>query len=238
MRISYVMRIITIVLAFALSLAANAQTYYYQHTKTVYSNGQVKVESGNKGQFVCRTAVDGPKRCFDSTINGRNHLNGTLFYVGKSGNSDVYKGSSYFGENTVYQFNDSKGLLNIKDSRGNVYVYKRATPPAGKTVSSLISSKGSREGWDARDDYVDPINTATGDNNDASDSKKGGKEKTSPVTPTKDTGKCPTCKGKGRIRVHIGTGGYGVNNRKIHCNECGKDYFASEDHWHKCPACK
>lgn len=225
------MKALMIFLLGLVSLAAPAQLYYYQHTKTVYAGGRTVVHDGRSGQFVCRTAADGPSRCFDCTSNGRDHLNGTLFYVGKNGSADVYKGKSYYGENSVYQFDDSRGLLNMKDARGNVYVYRRATAPAGRTTSSLIARWATREGWDPRDNYVDPISH---DTDPAKPVRNNGGKK----TPARRSGSCPTCHGAGRVRTHVGTGGYGQNNRKQHCSVCGKDYFVTTDHWHDCPTCR
>lgn len=218
------------------SFGVNAQTYYYQHTKTVYSNGNSVVQNGQSGQFVCRTNAYGQARCYDCTKNGRDHLNGTLFYIGKRGNTEVYKGKSYFGEGTTYQFDDSRGILNIKDANGNVYVYKKATAPSGRTESSLVASWGTREGYDPWDYYVDPIDhsyDSSPSNSSASSNKKRGSSKSI----KKHSTACPTCHGQGRIRAHVGTGTYGVSSKKKHCNVCGKDYYVSEDHWHVCPTC-
>lgn len=207
--------------------SSNAQTYYYAHTKTVYSGGRTVSQNGNSGQFVTRTSANGSKRCFDSTSNGRDHLNGTLFYVGNKNGAEVYKGPSYFGENSTYMFNDAKGLLNIKDAKGNVYVYYRKTAPAGRRASSLISSKGSVEGWSPYDNYVDPIQPKI------EKETIDGKDKHN----INSYRKCSACNGNGRVRVHVGTGGYGVNNTKRKCATCGKEYFTTTDHWHNCQQC-
>ena len=214
------------------AFALQAQTYYYAHTKTVYADGRVVEQNGESGQFVCRTSADGPKRCFDSTSSGRNHLNGNLFYVGNNNGNEVYHGKSYFGENTYYQFNDNRGLLNIKDARGNVYVYKRRNAPAGRTRSSLIISGGAPDGWDARDHWVDTTLPVDGSSSDDDTSRK--QKTTNSRSSSRD---CGYCHGGGRVRAHIGTGSYGVKNRYKKCPTCGVRYDVATDHWHECPHC-
>lgn len=216
------------------ALVCQAQVEYYAHTKTVYSNGQVVSHDGQSGQFVCRTASDGPKRCYDCTSSGRDHLNGTLFYVGLSNGTEVYKGKAYWGENCIYQFNNSKGLLNVKDANGNVYVYYRSQAPAGRTRSSLLASGASADGWSAREYQATLPDYNNNGDNSGSSSKRGVRSGSKKSTAS---GSCTRCNGVGRIRAHIGTGGYGVNNAKRHCNVCGKDYYVASDHWHDCPAC-
>ncbi|MCM1518602.1 MAG: hypothetical protein NC117_08175 [Pseudoflavonifractor sp.] len=223
------MRTIVTLIIGMMAIAAHAQTYYYAHTKTVYADGRVVEQNGQSGQFVCRTSSDGPKRCFDSTSTGRNHLNGTLYYVGKYNGADEYHGKSYYGENSIYQFNDSRGLLNIKDARGNVYVYKRREAPAGRKNSSLLAAGASRDGWDARDGYVDPIQPVTPTPN----------PKPKPNNPgTTRSRECGYCHGGGRVKAHVGTSSYGTSNRRKKCGTCGQWYDTATDHWHDCPQCK
>lgn len=217
------------------ALIAQAQIEYYAHTKTVYADGRTVNHNGQSGQFICRTSADGPRRCYDCTSNGRNHLNGTLFYTGDNEGNEVYKGKSYFGENSSYQFNNAKGLLNIRDSRGNIYVYRRSQAPAGRFRSSLISSKGEPDGWDPYEHHnppaIDTGNNSNSGSNSGSSNRRSGNNRT---TSSRD---CPACGGKGRVCAHVGSSGFGVNNTKRHCNTCGADYYVTENHWHDCPSC-
>lgn len=222
------MRILISILFCLMTIVAQSQTYYYAHTKTVYADGRTVVESGNSGQFVTRQTVDRLKKCFDSTSSGLDHLNGSLFFSGMNNGNEVYKGKCYYGPNCSYQFNDSKGLLNIKDAKGNIYVYKRQQPPVGRTRSSLLISGASENGYDWTDPYV-PEDDVKNDN----DRDKKVRNDNS----TDSSRRCGYCHGNGRVRAHVGVSGFGVSNKKNHCSVCGKDYYASENHWHTCPQC-
>lgn len=226
------MKFLAYLICLLTAIAAQAQTYYYAHTKTVYADGRVEVQNGNSGQFVCRTDAYGVKKCYDSTSNGRDHLNGSLFYVGTNNGNEVYKGKSYFGPNTSYQFNDTKGLLNIKDANGNIYVYHRQQAPAGRTRSSLLIPGASLDGYDIAehvDPYVPDTPTETTPSRD---------DKRKKVEHQRSDRECGYCKGSGRVRASIGVSGYGVSNRKKLCPTCKEYYYVTEDHWHACPQCK
>lgn len=228
-------RIGFLVLCMAVFLASNAQTYYYALTKIVYSNGRTEVQSGNQGQFVNREKGLGQYHCYDCTSNGKNHLNGNLYFVANKGDMEVFKGKSYWGSDSQYKFCDARGLLNVVDRNGTTYVFKRATPPSGRTRSSFLVSGAAQDGWDARDHWVDP----SGGQYNTTPSKSGKSSTTRRSSSSSATSSrtCSACHGAGRVRTNVGTGGYGVNNSKRHCNTCGKDYYVTSDHWHKCPSC-
>lgn len=233
MRYLYFLVILTVTLRIQ---AQSNRLDYYAHVKTVYANGRIVTLSSDKGQFINRTTTDGGARCYDATYNGRDHLNGTLFYVGKNGANEVYKGKSYWGNKSSYQFDDSRGLLNVKDANGNVYVFKRARVPAGKTRSSYLVSGASADGWNAREEW-NKLNQGNDNYNQPSGSETSDRQKRTKHS-SSSSRTCGYCHGSKRIRAHVGTGSYGVSNKKQKCSTCGVWYDVSTDHWHACPYCK
>lgn len=221
-----------IVLCLAAFLTSNAQTYYYALTKIVYANGRTEVQSGNQGQFVHREKNLGQYHCFDSTSTGRNHLNGNLYFIGNKGDMEVFKGKSYWGDESQYKFCDARGLLNVVDASGTTYVFKRTTPPSGRTRSSFLASGASQDGWDVRDNWVDP----SGGQDNTPSCHPGSESRTRRPSSTSSR-TCSVCHGNGRVRANVGTGGFGVNNSKRRCGTCGQEYYVTSDHWHTCPSC-
>lgn len=233
-------KLITLLALFmAVTMCAQSERLdYYQHIKTVRANGSVETLSGNAGQFVKRTRQYAHARCYDATSRGLDHLNGTLSYTGNNGSREVYKGSSYWGAGTIYQFDDEKGYLNVKDANGNVYVFRRTSAPSGRTRSSYLKKGASVDGWDGVSEWNkiqanNPNNYDNGSSGSSSGSKVNSKKAGSNSSRT-----CSHCHGTKRIRAHVGTGGYGVSNKKKKCNTCGEWYDPSCDHWHACPYCK
>ena len=229
--------LIFICISLWIALTAQAQSErldYYQHVKTVWSNGNVETQSGEKGQFVVRTKKYAGPRCYDATRSGADHLNGTLSYIGTNNGNEVYKGSSYWGNGSTYQFDDARGYLNVKDANGNIYVFRRSSAPSGRTRSSYLKKGANVDGWNGIDEWNnihDPVKY------DDTNSNSGEEKRTI----TKDKNKtrvCSHCKGAKRVRAHVGVGGFGVNNTKKKCNTCGEWYYTSSDHWHACPYCK
>lgn len=209
---------------------------YYQHTKTVKPNGKIETQKGNKGQFVKRTKINGNPRCYDATSSGLDHLNGLLFYIGKNNSREVYKGSSYWGDETTYQFDDVKGYLNVKDRKGNVYVFRRTSSPSGRKRSSYIKPGAAPDGYD----HVGEWNKLQGGNQNYESGSSGNNSGNSRVKPgsSSSSRSCSYCKGSKRVRAHVGVSGYGVSNKKNKCSICGEWYYTSNDHWHACPYCK
>lgn len=227
--------VLTIIFSMVISIA-NAQTYYYALTKVVYPNGKTVSHNGQKGQFVRRTSEYGAKMCFDCTSNGRNHLNGNLYFVTIKNDNEIYKGKSYFGENSTYQFNDSKGLMNAVDAKGYIYVFKRTNAPKGRTRSSFLIAGAAQDGWDPLDFYGG-VPPSYDDNTGNSNSTSGGNSNNN-QTGISGSRTCGYCKGGKRVRAHVGVSTFGVNNSKKKCHTCGEWYDPSCDHWHDCPSCK
>lgn len=211
---------------------------YYQHVKTVGSNGNVETLSGNSGQFVKRTKIDGLPRCYDATSTGLDHCNGTLDYTGMNSGREVYVGRSYWGNNTTYQFDDTNGYLNVRDSSGNVFVFRRTSPPAGRIHSSYLSKGANVDGWDVYAEWNKIQQNSVSGENYSKGSSSTGKNQSKGKSSSNSTRECGYCHGRGRVRAHVGVGGYGVSNKKKKCGTCGEWYNPAHDHWHACPHCK
>ena len=228
-----------IILLFSTGVYAQSERLdYYQHTKTVRADGKVETQTGNKGQFVKRTKINGNPRCFDATSSGLDHLNGLLFYIGNNNSREVYKGSSYWGDETTYQFDDVKGYLNVKDRKGNVYVFRRASFPPGRTRSSYIKAGAAPDGYDHAAEWnrLQNGNPNYGSESSGSSGSSAGSSGTKPSSSSSRT--CSYCPGSKRVRAHVGSSGYGVSNKKNKCSTCGEWYYVTNDHWHACPYCK
>ena len=155
----------------------------------VYKHGKIQAQNGNSGQFVTRTK----NVCYDSDKHGYTVGNGSLHLVSQSGNTSKYAGPCYYGEECSYTFFDDKGILNISDFAGNVYVYKRSSSPNGRTTCSLIASKRSSVG-----SYIPSDNTV-------SSSRPNSRSHSSRTPQTRqrkrctkcirNPGVCPTCNG-------------------------------------------
>lgn len=229
-----------ICVSFWIALAAQAQSNrldYYQHTKTVWANGNVETQSGNNGQFIRRTTMNGGPRCYDATKSGLDHLNGGLSYIGKNNGNEVYKGSSYWGNGTTYQFDDQRGYLNVTDAKGNVYVFKLTSAPAGRTRSSYLKNGASADGWDGIGEWNKIHHPVTNYGETDSKSTSGNQKRTTNTTST-STRTCGYCNGSKWVRAYVGVGSFGISNKKKKCNTCGEWYSTSSDHWHACPHCK
>ena len=205
-------------LALPVLLYGQVKTEYYQWTRTHYKGGKTKTLDGKSGQFVTRSR----KICYDSDKEGCTVGNGTLTLTERQGNTSMYMGSSYYGEDCVYTFFDDKGVLNIKDKDGNVYVYRQATAPSGRKTSSLIASKqssgsgGSSSGGAV---YVPPVNAG------------GSSSSGSSHTKTRKT--CAVCNGTGRV---VKGSMASIGKYRKYCSECGREVDSS--HYHgMCTAC-
>lgn len=235
------MRSLITLLIFSLALGMYGQSErldYYQHIKTVRANGSVETLSGNSGQFVKRTKQYTNARCYDATASGLDHLNGSLSYAGKNGSREVYKGSSYWGSGTTYQFDDDKGYLNVKDAKGNVYVFRRTSPPSGRTRSSYIRKGAAADGWDDIAEWNKIQSNTVNDYDSGSSNSRSGSKRGTKKSSTNSTRTCSHCHGAKRVRTHVGSSSYGVSNKKRKCTTCGTWYDPAFDHWHACPYCK
>ena len=203
------------------SHAQSLRTEYYQWTKIVYKNGTIKTMDGKSGQFVTRHK----QVCYDSDREGFTVSNGSLTLKAKQGNTYMYVGPSYYGTSTSYTFFDGKGILNIKDNEGNVYVYKKATAPSGRKTSSLIASKrnsGSGGGSSGGAVYVPPVNSGDNSGTAKSSTSQGQHTKTKHPKSCQNCagrGVCKTCGGSGTYLPYVGAKSY---TRCTGCNGTGR----------------
>ena len=171
---------------------AQKRVEYYVHTKTYYKNGTVTTEPGTSGQFITRNG----QVCYDSNRDGFSVDNGSLQLKIQQGSTSKYVGSCYYKGECSYTFYDDRGVLNIEDILGNVYVYKRQTPAAHITTSSLIKERPKSEVI-----IVNPTTTTPS-------------QKIVPCGVCHETGKCSSCYGKG-ISPHHAPGII------VQCGACG-----------------
>lgn len=202
------------------------ETYYYKQINVV--NGNSVIAKGNGGQFISFFN----DICYDSNSKGVSVNNGTLDRKSKSANYVQYKGLSYWG-NVTYQFSGDFNKLSVIKQDGTIYVYQRATPPAGVTTSSLIKSKssggGTAVGYAQPQNYYPPANYGSGNSTTTTNSSGYTTYESSYVSVDchlcGGSGKCSTCKGKGWYESPFGTGPiacpncYG-GNQSGKCSKC------------------
>lgn len=211
------------------SIGASAQDVRYYKLSSIRIGG-VTNKNVSGGQFI--TFVS--DICFESSSKGVGVGHGTLTRNNNYSNAQytTYQGSSYWGKNTSFKFNSDKSELNVVLDNGDIYVYKRATPPAGATTCSLIrkpSSGGSTGGT-----YVpQPVYPAQQyPQQQYPQQQQPSQQQSNPgYTPRpaepKDcgvcygTGKCRTCHGKGTVtNLGIGSGTHPCPNCPNHSGRC------------------
>lgn len=222
----------------------HAQTYYYKFTKSIIQ-GKVDV-SVKGGQFITFDR----QKCYESDKNGNEVGNGVMAYdteASKQTNLETYWGACYWSKNAYMKFNADKSVMNIETNAGKIYVYKRATAPAGVTTCSLIrkpepSSGGSGGGGGYTPSY--PVQTypqgGYAGGGTAVNPGGGGKIiKQERDKPQKTRHTCTLCKGSGRYERNDGSIPlYGGNDYKVRCQECGYEHYRSSNHRHvTCPQC-
>ena len=205
--------------------------HYYKLTRIQQDGTPNRNVSG--GQFI---TFSGPL-CFESNSKGLSVGNGSLKKNASYSNSQytVYQGSSYWGSSTTFKFNADKSVLNVVLDNGDIYVYKRATPPAGVTTCSLIR-KPSRNGGGSSGGYVpvggQPPSTytpqPTPNNNNSRHTNPSPRYEERTYT-------CTYCHGKGTVTDCDSSIPDFSGNGK-YCSECGR--HVPMCHIHKrCPSC-
>lgn len=127
-----------LLLFLGIGVCSAQDVHYYKLTRIQHKGVSNRNVSG--GQFVTFSG----SICYESNSKGLSIGNGSLKKNASYSNSQyiVYQGSSYWGSSTTFKFNADKSVLNVVLDNGDIYVYKRATPPAGVTTCSLIRKKG------------------------------------------------------------------------------------------------
>lgn len=235
--------IISLLLLIAIGQSLNAQTYYYKYTKSIIKGKHDTNVNG--GQFI---TFDGSK-CFESDKYGNNVGNGTMAYDAENSKQlKTYWGSCYWSKNAYMKFNADKSVMNIETNSGKIYVYKRATAPAGVTTCSLIrkpepSSGGSSGGGGYTPSYPVLTNPQGGyagggsyNNGNTGNSSSSNSNRYEREKPQKTRHTCTACKGKGTIERNDGTVTTYGTHYKIKCSTCGWEYW--NDTFHRHETCK
>lgn len=239
--------VITLLLLIAFGQSTDAQTYYYKYTKSIIKGKHDTNVSG--GQFI---TLDGNK-CFESDKYGNNVGNGTMVYDAENSKQlKTYWGSCYWSKNAYMKFNADKSVMNIETNAGKIYVYKRATAPAGVTTCSLIrksdpSSGGSSEGgsytpsYPVQPNYPQGGHTGGGTYNigNSGVSSHNNSNSYHQDKPQKTRHTCPGCNGAGSIVRNDGSvSSYGGSGYKKRCPTCGYEYWSTTFHRHEtCRIC-
>ena len=126
-----------LLLFLGIGVCSAQEVHYYKLTRIQHKGVSNRNVSG--GQFVTFSS----SICYESNSKGLSIGNGSLKKNASYSNSQyiVYQGSSYWGSSTTFKFNADKSVLNVVLDNGDIYVYKRATPPKGVTTCSLIRKK-------------------------------------------------------------------------------------------------
>ena len=162
----------------------------------------------------------------------------------------TYWGSCYWSKNAYMKFNADNSVMNIETNAGRIYVYKRATAPAGVTTCSLIrkpepSSGGSSGGGGYVPSY--PVQTypqggyaGGGTYNGGNSGNTGGSTyRPERDKPQKTRHTCSACKGSGSIVRNDGSvSSYGNSGYMKRCPTCGEQYWSTTFHRHEtCRIC-
>lgn len=209
-------------------IVSTAQTtYYYKLTKKKVSG--VISENVSGGQFIT-IIKDG---CYESDKEGFSVNHGKIKYNRTENGYLIYFGPTYYGENTMVQFKSDYSSFNIKTMDGDVYVYKRATPPAGVTTCSLIR-KPAPSSTPSSQPYLPPVPTTTypvttypQTTTTTSSSSSTSTSTSRPTTTTPAKRVCNRCHGTGRQEKNDGTC-FGLGNK--YCNECNQTVPCSHYH--------
>lgn len=231
--------VLIVLLLIAFGQSITAQTYYYRYTKSIIKG--VTNTNVTGGQFI---TFEG-KKCFESDKFGNNVGNGSMAYDAENSRQiETYWGSCYWSKNAYMKFNADKSLMNIETNAGKIYVYKRATAPAGVTTCSLIREPERQSGGGGSDGYV-PINPVLPVNPQGGYTpvqQQGGGDR--PVRVERDKKEkvrrtCAACNGKGTYEKNGDAVTFGSSTRyKIRCHTCGYEYWNTQTHSHPaCPTC-
>lgn len=182
---------ILIALCVLCNLVVSAQdTHYYKLTKKVVNGTASTNVSG--GQFI--TFIG--EVCYESNNKGVGVDNGKLTRNKNYSTYQytVYQGTCFYGSNSEFKFNSDKSVLNIITEKGDIYVYKKATPPQGVTTCSLIKK--------AQNKASSPTRPSSG--------------------PMQKWVPCPACHNSGQCHCCFGTGKNTNGNPCIICGGSGR----------------
>lgn len=189
---------------------------YYRVTKVVKADGTIEsYGSDNVGQFVKRE--NGV--CYDCGSSGANAGNGILNLYETKGSRTAYNGHSFWGDNCTYVFDDSKGILNIKNQYGETLVLRREQAPAGRSYPSFLLDPGFLDGTYARMwNEMSAQRDAALNNNTTTTVTKTVNGKTI----SSRANICPSCLGNKRCSLCNGKGYYQPSPSNAHKADCDK----------------
>lgn len=208
-----------------LSHVSTAQTtYYYKLTKKKV-NGVVS-ENVSGGQFI----TINKNVCYESDKDGFTVNHGRLDYKSTDENGiRLYVGGSYYGSNSILLFKSDYSSFNIKTDKGDVYVYKRATPPSGVTTCSLIRKPAEKSGSSSKGSgFVPPAYTQGYPQNTYSASSSSSNSSSTSSSSTSHI-QCNACHGTGRVVKNDATS-YSLSTNTRYCSECGQTVHSSHYH--------
>lgn len=206
-----------------------AQTYhieYYQLKKIRKNNVTSSVSSGY-GIYTTRVK----QICYDSYSDGSmNHMS-DLKYNKQSNGMQYYSGKCYLDKFCYYVFNDSKGVLNISLSNGDVYVYHKATPPSNKKNGTYYGGCEGGESVDGGNGGYQPNTTTT--------TGSIGNNRTNNSQSTQNQPqRCPQCGGSGKCNNYSSSIGHrGHCNGNGRCETCGGDGLSGLMDKTRCSVC-
>lgn len=221
-----------IVLLLSISVNAQKKTYYYKLTKKSINGATSTNVSG--GQFITFMS----DICYESTKEGIGvgHGNMTLQKVFSDSNFRTYMGGCYYGSESSYKFTSDLSTLNVITQNGDVYLYKKSTPPSGVTTCSLIR-RGSISGGTSGGEVVNVPTQPIYNGGVYVPTPTTPPTTTSTPTPTPTRRSCSHCHGSGTIVRESSTATYGRDSQR-YCNICGRSYWLSSGHSHvSCPIC-
>ena len=220
-------KIIILIIFNFVGVTATAQNVSYYKLSSIRHGGNTN-KSVSGGQFITFLS----DICYESDNKGMGVGHGSLSRNNGYSNSQytVYQGSSYWGKSTTFKFNADKSVLNVVLDNGDVYVYKRATAPAGQETCSLIRKPGGGGGGSV---VVTPTPTIIDPYNPTPTPMPTPIPTPTPTPTPQKTHKCGLCGGSGRVIENNATS---FGNTKW-CSECGKT--VPDYHYHTvCPSCK
>lgn len=215
-------------LLFSITIATAQDVRYYKLTRK-QENGTSSTDVSG-GQFITfRGDV-----CFESNKNGVGVNHGTMKRNDAYSTSKytIYQGSSYWGNEATFKFNADQSVLNVVLENGDIYIYKKATSPAGQETCSLIRKPSSRT-TGGNDIYIgDYTPTPVYPDQQITPTPTPSsipKPTPTPQPKTKDcpichgSGKCASCNGTHRINYQFGPGYLECPNCKPDgkCHYCG-----------------
>lgn len=185
--------------------SSQTRTYYYELVKVVDENGKVE-ERSEDGQFYTITH----NTCYESNNKGMDEGIGHLAYVGENEEMKlhVYSGTSFYGKETTFYFQEDYSRINVKTAVGMTYVLARKSAPKEFVASNHKAVKQWIEsimnGGAVPSMPATTYSTSTTDNS------------TQTTTPRR----CPGCNGTGYCSMCKGKGWYRFEGKDYDCPAC------------------